>query len=191
MRDWRRAMQRTWRKLRRPAMSAAAPSPERAAAGGGLLTRGFSLVETMVVLLVMAILLGAAIPNFVDHQRRNRAESAAENLAARIKLARQKAIARRTQYRLTLDPVNGSYVLERRDPGGVWVNDPPDVFNLPEGLGMDVELGNDAGNLDLVMDPQGLMDIADVPGQIRFRAANDTLTVSVVRTGRIRVTRGS
>ncbi|MBU1699760.1 MAG: GspH/FimT family pseudopilin [Candidatus Eisenbacteria bacterium] len=145
----------------------------------------------MVVLLIMAVVLGTALPNFVDHQRRNKVETSAENLAARLKLARQKAIARRTKYRLTLNTVSGTYQLDRRETGGAWVADPPEVFILPDGIQMEAELGAEASNLDIILGPQGTVDSIDVPATIHFISEDDTLTVSVVRTGRIRVIRGS
>jgi len=110
------------------------------------LNRGFSLIEMMVVLLIMAIVLGVALPNFVDHQKRNKVETAAENIAARFRLARQKAIARRTKYKLTLNDTNGTYLLERRLNGGTWVADPPDPFQIPDGIDLQFDFGEREGS---------------------------------------------
>ena len=152
---------------------------------------GFTLVESMMVLLMLGILMAVAIPNFVSHQNKGRSETAAEDLASRIRLTRQKAIARRAQYRLLLNPAAGEYQLQRRVGVNTWTDDPPEVFTLPTGVTFNVDLGGDPSNLDLVLDPQGTVNLADVPATIRLDGVEDTLSISVVRTGRIRVSRGS
>lgn len=56
--------------------------------------RGFTLVELMVTLFVMAILVMIAAPNFRDLLRRNQVSSAANALLADIAYARSEAVTR-------------------------------------------------------------------------------------------------
>ena len=57
-------------------------------------TRGFTLVELMVTLSVMAVLLAIAVPSFRDTIRRNRVTSASNALLATLNYARSEAIDR-------------------------------------------------------------------------------------------------
>jgi type II secretion system protein H len=154
-------------------------------------SRGFSIIEVMVGLIIMGIVLAVAVPNFLDHQRTNRTYTAASDLASHVRLARQKALARRATYRLVLNPGNDTYLFQRREGVGNWVNDPDEIFSMPREVDLYSELAGDPSNLDLELDPQGTVDIGDVPAFIRFYGVRDTLTVSVIRTGKVRVNRGT
>lgn len=59
-------------------------------------SRGFTLVELMVTLFVLAILVMIAAPNFRDLLRRNEVSSAANALRADIAYARSEAVTRGT-----------------------------------------------------------------------------------------------
>ncbi len=56
--------------------------------------RGFSLVELMVTITVMAILVAIALPNFRDVIHRNQVSSASNELLAGLAYARTEAITR-------------------------------------------------------------------------------------------------
>ncbi|KAF1703579.1 GspH/FimT family pseudopilin [Pseudoxanthomonas kaohsiungensis] len=56
---------------------------------------GFSLVETSIVLAVVAILAGLALPGFQETLRRQRAATAMHQVATQLSQARNTAIARR------------------------------------------------------------------------------------------------
>ena len=58
---------------------------------------GFTLVELMVTVVIVAIVLGLAAPSFQDMLRQNRAVSLVNELAASINLARSEAIKRGTR----------------------------------------------------------------------------------------------
>lgn len=54
--------------------------------------RGFTLVELMVTLAVMAILMTAAVPSFVDFFERNRVRGAADGVISVVSDARAEAV---------------------------------------------------------------------------------------------------
>jgi type IV fimbrial biogenesis protein FimT len=80
---------------------------------------GFSLVEALLVVLIVAVLAGLAVPGFADMAARQRLRGAADNLRGDLQFARSEAIKRRayvfvvfstgTQwcYAVTLDPTCG------------------------------------------------------------------------------------
>jgi type IV fimbrial biogenesis protein FimT len=56
--------------------------------------KGFTLIELMVTLFITAILLGAAIPSFVDMTVRNRLVTTTNDFISTINLARSESIRR-------------------------------------------------------------------------------------------------
>lgn len=55
---------------------------------------GFTLVELMVIVAILGIFAGIAVPSFADLIRRNRVQSASEELYGLLQYARTEAVAR-------------------------------------------------------------------------------------------------
>lgn len=148
---------------------------------------GFSLTELMVVLTIAGILLSMAVPNFVRLTSRDRVETAAYSVHRALILARQKALARRTSYRLLVLNGGGTVRIERKDPGGSWVPDPAEDISVSDLLVLETSFGGDPENTDMVIEPQGTVAAEDAPALFRFTNDRaDTAWVRAVRTGRIR-----
>jgi len=80
-----------------------------------LFNKGFTLVEMLVVLGIVAMMLAVVPPmlsNSIDHSR---VKSATRQLAAGLKQARIKAINSREEATLELDTSNGSFHLDDMD----------------------------------------------------------------------------
>jgi len=56
---------------------------------------GFTLIELMFTIVVLAVLLGIGVPNFRDFIRNSRMTAAANDLLADLNLARSEAVKRR------------------------------------------------------------------------------------------------
>ena len=60
--------------------------------------KGFTLIEMLVVVLIIAVMIGVAIPKFVSHQKRTSVKLAARSVSSTIRLANSKALSLRTDH---------------------------------------------------------------------------------------------
>lgn len=77
--------------------------------------RGVTLMETMIVLALVAVLLALGLPGFRDFVSRSRLDSAAQDLMTSLQYARSEATRRGGQVTLRLDGTAGS-----KDWGSGW-----------------------------------------------------------------------
>jgi Tfp pilus assembly protein FimT len=148
---------------------------------------GFSLVETMVIVVILGIVLTAALPNLWDYVHRDRVRAASEDFEAICGVARVRATATRNLHRVVYAPGSGSYYVERRSGGG-WDFASADTMSIPATVQMNGEGGGDPTNHMITFGPSGTVAATDAPAIVRFfNAEGDTSIVSIVRTGRISV----
>jgi prepilin-type N-terminal cleavage/methylation domain-containing protein len=67
---------------------------------------GFTLVELLIVLMIGAILMGYAVPNFANMMKSRSAQNARDNLSWMGMRARAKAIERGQVWQLEISPAN-------------------------------------------------------------------------------------
>ncbi|VXD02541.1 Pilus assembly protein FimT [Pseudomonas sp. 8Z] len=75
---------------------------------------GFTLVELMIVLVLLAIVAFIAVPNFTDLIERNRTQAQAEELKGFLLFARGEAVSRSTSITVTQND-NDEWVAKRGD----------------------------------------------------------------------------
>ncbi len=83
--------------------------------------KGFSLIELLIVIALIAILAAIAAPNFSKYKDNANLKEAAREISGDIQLYKQRAVAENTRYRMVFDVDNNDYTVER-DIGGVWNN---------------------------------------------------------------------
>lgn len=66
-------------------------------------SRGFSLVEILVVVAIMGVLMSMAVPGFIDWKRSATYREAARNLHEKMRLARNYAIEQNTEFQVEVD----------------------------------------------------------------------------------------
>lgn len=79
--------------------------------------KGFTLIELMVVLALVAIIATIAVPSFNSLIRHNRLESQAEELNSLLQYARSEALIRKVRTRVEIDTVTGDITVGRDSAG--------------------------------------------------------------------------
>lgn len=117
---------------------------------------GFTLVEMLIVLVVLAILLLVAAPGFQALIRNNRMVSEVYALRAALNNARSEALSRRRD--VTVCPIDASGTC---DPGNDWtlgfksyVTDPNEPYSISSRQDVGVLVRFDGAN-QVVFDPRG------------------------------------
>ncbi len=94
--------------------------------------RGFTVVELITVVGIMMVVTAIATPSFYYWLPKYRLSAGARQIAADLQLARMKAIAQNTSYRLRFIDNNTYQVWRDKNP---WEQDPATGdFDLPEGI---------------------------------------------------------
>jgi type IV fimbrial biogenesis protein FimT len=127
--------------------------------------RGVTLIETMVVVIIMAVLLAAAAPSFSSWIAGVRIRSTAESILAGLQYARSEATSRNAQVRFQLT-TSLTNACVRTLSSANWVVDMVDAVG---GAADSVENQCNAAPSDTV-----------APSILQVRSANETGNVTVV-----------
>lgn len=136
--------------------------------------RGASVIEVLTATAILAAVLGLGVPNALSMRAPYAVSSAAQQIAADLQAARQRAIARNARYRVSFDTSAGTYVVQRETTSNVFVSE-GGIQTLPHG----VVLGSvDPGNP--VFDTRGML-AAGVSVPLTMTGARArTVTVNVL-----------
>jgi general secretion pathway protein H len=137
---------------------------------------GFTLLELMAVLGLMALLLGLVLPSLLHSWEREKQRAALRGLTASLRTARSEAVTRGLKVRLFLNLKTGSYRLEGSEQGGtlaglslegaslVWQNP-----EKSQGYIAFFGDGSSSGGKLALMDPSGrryLLEVKPVTGKV-------------------------
>jgi type IV fimbrial biogenesis protein FimT len=103
----------------------------------GLIPRGFTLIELMVAIMVLAILLGVAVPSFRDAALGSRLTAYANDLVASAQVARSEAIKRNAPVRLCVSSGGAACEEDSWEAGWIVVTDGGQVLQRQQPISGD------------------------------------------------------
>ncbi|MCY3792935.1 MAG: type II secretion system minor pseudopilin GspH [Gammaproteobacteria bacterium] len=90
-------------------------------------SQGFTLLEVLVVVAILAVLMGTVIVGFTGADEERRLRTLAEDIQARLELARQNALQRNREWGVHVE--ENSYRFSEFDPqSGIWITQPQRPF---------------------------------------------------------------
>ncbi|MCW9023734.1 MAG: GspH/FimT family pseudopilin [Gammaproteobacteria bacterium] len=145
-------------------MSALLPPVE-----AGRLSRGFSLIEVMVALVVFALIAAFTVPNFRNFVQSNNITASANNLMGSLSLARSEAVKRNIPVSVCASSTQVSCTGVDWDNGWIIFTD----------TGMDGAVDGDDEILSVVKGLPGGMELSSSAPYIQFKP-NGSLSACVV-----------
>lgn len=73
--------------------------------------KGFTLIELMVIIAIVAITAAIAVPNFTNLIRNNQVQAKADELSSLIQYARSEAVTKRTDVTVEAKPADKKWVV--------------------------------------------------------------------------------
>jgi general secretion pathway protein H len=111
-------------------------------AGPRMSSAGFTLLEVLVVLTILAVLTGTVMLSFTGADAEQNLKGAAERMALRIELARQRSLTRNREWGVYVEDA-GYRFAEFDQVEGVWVEQkarPFDQNDVPEFVKLSLDL---------------------------------------------------
>lgn len=141
--------------------------------------KGFTLIEMMVTVAIMAIVATIAAPSFVDMIRNNRVTTAANDVLSAMQLARSEAIRQRRPITVC---AGADACTDSTDWAGGWIVTSPDGVIRVWAARPNLTISGPATNI--TFSPDGRADGGDISLSIDEEFAR---TVSITVTGRASV----
>jgi type II secretion system protein H len=137
---------------------------------------GFTLLELMAVLILMALMLGLVLPSLLRSWEREKQRAALRALTATLRTARSEAVTRGLKVRLFLNLKTGDYRLEGSEQGGTLTGLSLEgaslVWQNPEKSKGYIAFygdGSSSGGKLVLMEPSGsryLLEVKSVTGKV-------------------------
>ena len=137
-------------------------------------SRGTSLLEVLVAIGLLVLLLAIGVPRLNAFRAPYALSGAVRQVAADVQLARQRAIARNTRYRISFNAAAGTYNLEREVTTNTWVDD-AGLQRLPTGVTLGTILPSNP-----VFDTRGMLGAAVTIPVTGATGKVKTVTVNVL-----------
>ena len=155
-------------------------------------SKGFSLVELIIVMAIIGIVLAIASPSFYKYRQNTNLKEAARDLAGDISFWRQTSVAENVRYRIVFDQPSNSYTIQRESPAnsGTYVDvstkSPASISSaiiIMDGASAPSFTG---GVAYITIQPRGTMSAGTVSLQHTSRLSTSTITTNLM--GKVNVT---
>ena len=94
--------------------------------------RAFTTIELLITMMIVGIMAAFLAPNLGRWLTTVGVDAAARELASELQLGKMRAISENTRYRISFDPANDTYVVQK-DVAGDW-QDVGAAKALPRGI---------------------------------------------------------
>jgi len=142
---------------------------------------GFTLVEAMVVVAIVAIMAAVGMPNFIRYVDNNRLRAAGRDVSSDISDTKSRAVAQNAAYRITFNVSGNSYTIE--SPADTVVQ----TKSLAGyGSGVRLQSANFGGAAFINFQTRGTTDLGTVV--LRNNRTSSTVTITSNITGKAYVT---
>lgn len=128
-------------------------------------SRGFTLIELVLVILIIGLLLAIVAPSLGGLLRSQRMDQSARTIVAKLKEARVRAASDAKPYRLVIDTEDNTCWLEVLTPEGYErpQSTVGEIIELGDNLTIELEGGTFEGDLLMVrVEPDGTGELAQV-----------------------------
>jgi prepilin-type N-terminal cleavage/methylation domain-containing protein len=104
--------------------------------------KGFTLVETLVVIAILGVIILFAVPTLYRMLQNYYVKSAASQFAVQVRMTRNLAVTQKRDYRITVCSKDASsppcspntYLIEYEDEGGSFITLPHVQKNIPNSI---------------------------------------------------------
>jgi general secretion pathway protein H len=107
---------------------------------------GFTLIEIMVVILIIGLMAGTVVVNFVGSNQQDKLGKQARRVQVLVAMASDFAVLNQQQLGLRVNPENSEYLFMRLDDNNQWqpIDSPENfsAFQLPEEYDLELQLDN-------------------------------------------------
>jgi prepilin-type N-terminal cleavage/methylation domain-containing protein len=155
-------------------------------------SKGFSLVELIIVLTIIGVVLAMAAPSFYKYRQNTNLKEATRSLSADISLYRQTSISQNVRYRIVFNQSANTYTIQRENPAnsGTYVNvtaKSPALVSSPVIIMGGASSPSFSGGVAYItIQPRGTMSAGTVWLQHTGRLSTSTITTNLM--GKVSVT---
>ena len=76
-------------------------------------SRGFTIIEMMIILAIIGVILTVAAPNFNAYRQNTNLKEAARDISSDISLYKQRAVAENRRYRINFSAAANTYTIQQ------------------------------------------------------------------------------
>jgi type IV fimbrial biogenesis protein FimT len=156
-------------------------------------SRGFTLIEAVIVLCIIAIMALIALPSLKAYIDNSNLRTAANDLASSFYLSKEKATAGFTVYQTTFTSGgSGSYTVSKCSSSGTSCSSSFSDISATDfsAFGSEIKLTASPSDNPVIFYPRGITNITAAAGDniILTNNRGSTATITVFLTGRTNVT---